>query len=170
MAFSHPSRVIFATSMALALTNFALAKPPIDEDTLPEGAIARLGTKQRCFFLSSAHAFLDGGRVLAIVSAGPQVFYRDLATGNLLEVKVPPFDDATALALSPNGRTLVVQDSKSVIAWSLALEKKLIEIPVKCGNRCSCKISGDGNRLFLARNNSIESWDLQTGESKIIAA
>jgi WD40 repeat protein len=154
----------------LSLPSFALAAPPIDEDALPEGAIARLGTRERYYFLPEAHTFVDGGHVIVMVTMDSQVFYRDVATGKLLQVKAPPFHDAMVSGLSANARTLVIQNAKSVIAWDLNSEKKALEIPIKTSDRCPCDISADGNRLVLVRENSLECWDIRTGRSKTIAS
>src|SRR2546430_10620563 len=99
----------FVFLMAASLVGgLAGGEPPIDEDALPQGAIARLGSRQRRWRDTFAHGFVDEGRTLVTVHAGPLLHYRDLASGRLVRVRQLGDFTPDAAALSADGRILAV--------------------------------------------------------------
>src|SRR5690242_7718341 len=121
----------FGFLIAVSLVGgLARAEPPIDEDALPQGAIVRLGSRQRRWRDTFAHGFVDEGRTLVTVHAGPVLHYRDLATARLLRVRRLGDFTPDAAALSGGGRILAVARGRMIELWDVLAEKKLREFVV----------------------------------------
>src|SRR5262245_12427650 len=112
----------------------AHAQPPVDEDELPPGAIARLGSRQRRWRDTFAHAFVDEGRTLVTVHAGPVLLYRDLKSGRL--IRTQQLDDYTpgAAALSTDGRVLAVAHGGTLEMWDVPGKKRLRDFAVNAND------------------------------------
>src|SRR5947209_14441064 len=113
-------RLRLAPIALVLLAAAACAQPAPDEDALPEGAIARLGSRQRRWRTVFDFTFVDSGKTLLLVHAGPQLAYRDVASGKLLRVRTLGTLAPEAAAISGDGRILAVQRRERIELWDVA--------------------------------------------------
>jgi RNA polymerase sigma factor (sigma-70 family) len=84
----------------------------------------------------------------------------DLATGQTIPLaKTPPIDYDTRLALTPDGRTLLISTTKGVIVWDMVHGKELRTLP---GAGEEIVVLPDGKSI-ITNNGSLQRWDLATG-------
>ncbi len=159
--------------VAVCHVGVARGEPPVDEDALPEGAIARLGSRQRRWRDTFAHAFADGGRTLVTVHAGPLVHYRDLATGRLLRAQRLGDYTPDAAALSADGRVLAAAHGGTVEVSDLTAGKRLREIVVNPGDPLGkepylVRLTPDGAAVLTALAGRVMSYDVKTGAPRLV--
>src|SRR5579871_429551 len=155
-------RVLVATT--------ALAQAQVDEDALPSGAIARLGSMQRRWRPVYAHTFVDHDSTLLTVHAGPRLFYRDVASGKLLRIREfenRVFDSAS---LSANGRVMATERHGTLQLWDVREGKLLRELALSDGTRnakCRFRLPADGSVLITSAAGRIDCWDVRTGQQRV---
>src|SRR5205085_2264989 len=115
-------------------------------DTLPEGAVARMGTVRfRHAGTIGGIAYSPDGKTLASVSfapgAGEKVRLWDLATGRERQC----LENSVAAAFSPDGKTLAVGTTDGVVQlWNDSTSREICRFPAKRETRIE--------RLLFARD------------------
>lgn len=85
----------------------------------------------------------------------------DLATGRTVPMeKTPPINEYTRLALTPDGRTLLLSTAESVIVWDMVHDKELATLQ---GAGEEIVVLPDGKSI-ITNNGSLQRWDLATGK------
>jgi WD40 repeat protein len=151
----------------------ARAEPPVDEDALPPGAIARLGSRQRRWRDTFAHAFVDQGRTLVTVHAGPVLHYRDLASVRLLRVRRLGDFTPDAAALSSDGRVLAVAHGGAISVWDVPGEKRVRELEVNPNDPRGrepflTRLTADGAAVLTAVEGRVVVHDVRSGVGRVL--
>lgn len=147
-----------------------MAQAIVDEDALPYGAIARLGSMQRRWRTVYAHTFIDHDSTLLTVHAGPRLFFRDVMTGRLIRVSNLGGQIFNSASLSANGRVLATERHGTLQLWDVPNGKALHEISLHDEARkfpCRFHLSADGSLLVTAVGGRLDCWDVQTGQQRI---
>lgn len=85
----------------------------------------------------------------------------DLATGQTMPLeKAPPIEIGTGLAVTPDGRTLLVSTAQGVIVWDMVQGKELRRLS---GAGEEIAVLPDGKSI-ITNNGSLQRWDLATGK------
>lgn len=96
-------------------------------------------------------------RILA-VPLPPARVERDPATGRILGQTMSPSSPVTALAVSPDGRTLAGQSGESVLQWDLAGGQRRNGPGLEPGAIKCAVLSGDGKTLISGHYNGVLAW------------
>jgi WD40 repeat protein len=153
----------------LLIASSALAQPVVDEDALPDGAIARLGSMQRRWRAVHAYAFVDHDATLLTVHQGPRLFYRDVASGRLLKMRPLGSQGFDAASISADGQTLAIERRGTLQLWDVTTGKVIREIPLHEEVRkepCRFRLSADGQTLVTAVGGRLDCWDVQAGRQR----
>jgi WD40 repeat protein len=166
-------RGLRVTIAALIVAGVARAEPPVDEDALPDGATARLGSRQRRWRDTFAHAFVDDGRTLLTVHAGPLLQYRDLATGRLIRVRKLGDFTPDAAALSADGKVLSIARGGALEIWDVPGERRLREFAINPNDARGrepylVRLTGDGSAALTADGGRVAVHDVKTGASRVL--
>jgi RNA polymerase sigma factor (sigma-70 family) len=103
--------------------------------------------------------FTPGGKIL---SSGLRRRVIDLATGKAEDMeKAPPIDWDTRLALTPDGRTLLISTAKGVIVWDTVRGKEVRKLPA-AGEVVVPLPDGKG---VITNSGMLQRWDLATGKA-----
>src|SRR5262249_22157955 len=128
----HPAALSLALAATLCVPPLHAAGPPPRRndrhgDTLPHGAVARLGTVRFRVPFPMCVAFSRDGKTLFSGGYGGQVHVLDPATGKELRRFGAHGLSISCLALSPNGRLLATggEQDKDVCLWDLATGKQV---------------------------------------------
>jgi RNA polymerase sigma factor (sigma-70 family) len=109
-------------------------------------------------FGHTGFVFLPDGKVLSSQQRPRAV---DLETGRNLEIaRLPAFDWDTHLALTPDGRTLLLASNKGVIVWDLK-EGKEGRTLKEAGEEVV--VTPDGKSI-ITNSGVLQRWDLTTGK------
>jgi WD40 repeat protein len=127
-------------------------------DPLPVGAVARVGTLR--FYDGdqyNALAFVAGGRVLASSTQGGPVRLWDTATGKELRALARHKYAASALAASPDGKTLATPAYEEPLLriWEVHTGKELRQLTAGAGGTRALAFAPDGKTLAAAAKDSI---------------
>jgi WD40 repeat protein len=130
-------------------------------DLLPAGAVARLGTLR---FRHEGEAFSlffsPDGKILASTCNDGLIFLWDSATGkelrriNTTPAKQEMSSHVSAIAFSPDGKTLASRDLYHVCVWDVATGKELRRIPV------NSFVPKERGKLFFSPDGKILAFDL----------
>jgi RNA polymerase sigma factor (sigma-70 family) len=148
-----------------------------DGDSLPQGALARLGTlRWRHPSGILALGFSRDGRTLVTAAGKGTIRYWDASTGKL-SVRVELGDDPIeALAVSPDGKMLATVGQSdqagtkrgSVRLWRFGMPTQLLHIDRPDGSILSLAFSPDGTQLATAGwDRGIHVWDARTGKERL---
>jgi WD40 repeat protein len=146
-------------------------KQNVRDDSLPEGALMRLGTRQRRVGAAQIAMTADGKSIISVVN-GKYVSVWDAQTGELREKRALPVDFCNSFSwLSPDGRWLITDGGrpKRVILVNIRTGKIEREIIVKDLELIdSADVSRRTNRIAVsyARNEEemkVKVWDIATG-------
>jgi RNA polymerase sigma factor (sigma-70 family) len=139
-------------------------------DPVPAGAVLRLGSlrlrhKTRIHSL----AFALRGDVLIAASDEGTIHFWKPATGE----KLRSLDDAGALAVSPDGKTLAAWQEETVVLWDVATGERLRKLSRPSGKAAGrspipLRFAPDG-RTIAARvgEDSASVWDVATGREQV---
>jgi WD40 repeat protein len=149
------------------------AEPPVDEDALPPDASSRLGSRQRRWRDTFAHAFVDDGRTLVTVHAGPTLHYRELASGRLMRVRRLGDFTPDAAALSPEGRILAVAHGGAIDVWDVPGQKRLRKFVVNPNDALGrepflMRLTSDGTAVLTAVEGRVVVHEVKTGRSRVL--
>ncbi|HEY7426821.1 MAG TPA: PQQ-binding-like beta-propeller repeat protein [Gemmataceae bacterium] len=145
-------------------------------DLLPEGAIARLGTLRfRHPFWVGGLAFTPDGKTLASSCWNGSVRFWDAATGKETRCfrgrpdPMPGRGPETFLdvAISPDGKVLIVESHETIYVWDMASGKELRRL--KGCNGFGFALAPDGKTLALGEGKDNAKWqvllrDVTTGK------
>jgi RNA polymerase sigma factor (sigma-70 family) len=115
-------------------------------------------TWNRKNFWPNSMVFTPDGKILSNDKDAPVL---DAATGERLgNDKMPRVGSDTRLALTPDGRTLLLSRPDGVVVWDLAAGKELRTIATA---KEEALVSGDG-KSFVTNDGLLERWDLASGK------
>ena len=104
------------------------------------------------------------GRLHAVSASERTVRVWDLATGKELQ-KLPLKEEISTVAVSPNGKELLVAESLVASLWSLQTGKKLREFGPHYGLVQALAFSADGERVITGDSDAlVRIWDARIGE------
>jgi WD40 repeat protein len=143
---------------------------PVNEEGLPPGAVARLGTTR---FRSTARALAISadGKTFLTVAGGRTVGIWDTATGKLTREFHLPGPAAYHSWLSPEGKWLAAYNGEQLEIWNLVTRKRQLLVPLR---PMHLAFSADDRTLAIAdylrdKGGRIHLWDLETGQGKLFA-
>lgn len=168
-----PSRSLPIALMLLALTASqvrAESPPRLDlyGDPLPDGALARMGTERMRHPYALRVVFAADNATLISVGQDQTVRFWDMTSGKLQRLQRVPHP---IRALSPDGRTLVLQSEKHLHLWDIAAAKEVqrIEAGKPAGNKqfVEVDISPDSKMIAtLDRDHTVLLWDTASGKER----
>jgi len=149
----------------------AEAGPPaakVDQfgDTLPAGAIARIGTVRWWYGQNQqgcSLSYLADGKSLVFCQSGKGLRMLDTTTGK--ELRRIEDNRITCFALSPDGKFLVTASSESpaVRVWEASSGRLLRQLPGVTGGTDAVAFSRDGKQLAAATGQQCaQVWDVAT--------
>jgi RNA polymerase sigma factor (sigma-70 family) len=110
-------------------------------------------------FGHTAIVFTPDGKIL---SSQQQPRAVDLETGREVKIaQLPPFNWDTHLALTPDGRTLLLGNNKGITVWDLKESKELRTLE---GAGEEMLVLPDGKSI-ITNNGALQRWDLETGKA-----
>jgi RNA polymerase sigma factor (sigma-70 family) len=149
------------------------AKADLNGDSLPAGAVVRLGTvRWRHGTRGNVVAFAACGK--EVVTGGPDGLLRvwDLATGRELRRLGTPIDHEAPLrhpsAVSASGRWAATSGKDGVHVWDVESGKELRQIKVeKMDNLMAVGLTPDGKSVLLSSHTEgVVLWDVATGKEQ----
>jgi RNA polymerase sigma factor (sigma-70 family) len=137
-------------------------------DTLPEGALARLGTMRlRHQDMTSSAVFIPDGKTAIVGDGRGNLVYWDVATGRELQRLTTTPSVIHALAISADGKMLASGSWGQVCFWDVASGQRLSTMKVNNDSVMQMLLTPDGNTLALrGQNNVIYLWD-RVGNKKL---
>ena len=154
----------------------ALAGAPAattSDDTLPEGAVVRLGTdrfRQEGEVLEVRYS--PDGSKLASISRDAIIIW-DARKGRQLRRLRPRNEEADAdrlssLAFSPDGEEIAAAGSSQIYVWEVETGLELLSFPISTGpgmmDGVAIRYSPNGERLAVGGSTSVLLYDTSTGE------
>lgn len=137
-----------------------------DGDRLPDGAVARLGSR-RLRDPGADHLFVwDSGKVVACFNEAT-VRWWDLKTGHYLRGWAAPGGQQTYF--SPDGRVAAVAAGNRLAVWDAWNDRRLRSFKVDTSRRVVAAISPDGRTVAVGTNDwdkpegRLRVWDVTTG-------
>jgi WD40 repeat protein len=157
-------------------TTTANPLPPVPRtdlygDSLPEGAIARLGTVRLRHAGLSDFVFQAGGKTILSAGSDRVLRFWDIGTGQQTRaVKLQgTAGPGSVVTLSPDGKTLVAHDQGKLIFWAVESGKEIKSLPAPKGDRRYLYFSPDGRTLAVGRSDwHVSFWDWQGGKEREI--
>lgn len=145
----------------------AANKPKLDVhgDSLPDEAIARLGTMRLRHGNGASLAFAPDGKSLLTAGGDRTIRTWDLASGRLLhEQRLPPGEFLTVAVLSPDGRLLAFKDYFGpLVLWDVACHQLRHQFAIE-GSCNHVVYSPDGKTLATFDESGwVRAWDVRTG-------
>lgn len=161
---------------ALSAGTGAGEQPRLDlfGDSVPEGAVVRLGTVGLRHAGASAVAFSADGRKLTSFGDDRVIRAWDPVTGRQLDAKPLPTVLYSPIAiLSQDGKWLGFQDTSDMQAFFLwDVEKHTLRHRLSLQERCwmcPAGFSPDGSTFVTTvKSGAILAWDVQTGKGRIV--
>lgn len=159
-----------AEAKASAPTDTARAQPrprlDLYGDPLPEGVLARMGTERLRHPSALRVMFAADGATLISAGQDQAVRFWDLASGKLQRSQHVPHP---IRALSPDGRTLVLQSEEHLHIWDIAAARDVQRIATGtlAGNKqlVEVEISPDGKTIAaFDRDRTVLLWDVASGK------
>ncbi|SRR5579883_939430 len=140
-------------------------------DSLPDGAIARLGTvRWRHGYMVEDLAYSPDGKSIAVVGGGRDITLWDAETGKEICQFPNRIDQPTRVAFSPDGKILATADrlSKLCRLWDVAAGKELRQLRGHQNDVRGIAFSPDGKRIATASaDETIRLWDLAGGKEQL---
>src|SRR5262245_30766335 len=158
-------RLVLSLTLVFVLSAAVPATPP-DEDALPAGATARLGSLKRYYGEPLTQAFVDKGRTLLLVYDGPKLVYRDVESGKLLGEWKLRRDLLEAADLSDDGRVLLTQSNEVVAVWNVESRKIVREFRYEYFAGYAT-LTPDGSKVLTFNEGELAAIDVRTGRSRI---
>jgi WD40 repeat protein len=143
-------------------------------DTLPPGAVSRVGTVRLRATADGMVLLADGKRLLT-VSGGRTIGRWDAATGKLLGESHLPGVHADNSALSPDGKLAAVGEEHGISVWDIATGKRMHFLQDQYGR---VAFSPDSKMLATSAYTSpkvdgpgkgtIHVWELASGKERVV--
>src|SRR5262249_32027606 len=138
-------------------------------DTLPPGAVARLGTVRfRHQMPLCALCFSPDGKVLASTAWDGTLCFWDAADGRLRRKVLLPgdFPFICSLAFSADGKIIATAGGweEGVYLWDVATGKRLHRFSHPVGRLAAIAVSPDGKLVATGESEAIVVWDATTGK------
>ncbi|OAI47711.1 hypothetical protein AYO44_09110 [Planctomycetaceae bacterium SCGC AG-212-F19] len=165
------TRILLLGFLAFALTAGFAAEaaesPRLEDNQLPEGAVARLGTtRMRHRHYVCAVAFSPDGKLLGSGGYDYTLNVWEVATGKRLWGASDQGYYVQAVAFSPDGKTIASSAGQGGIQlWEAATGKKLLRLQGHTQVVQSLRFAPDGKTLATASHDgSVRLWDPATGK------
>jgi WD40 repeat protein len=113
---------------------------------------------------------LDGNRVVNLLSDGTLQFWDRGKERGLMSFKLPPGDNQTALALSPDGKRVLLGEGTRAIIWDAEKGQVLHSLSRTGHAELSTGIgalSPDSERIITPSQNIVTVWRWRTGENQL---
>jgi WD40 repeat protein len=172
--------VVSALGLLVVVAAIGWAGEPVPTDSygdpLPPGAVARLGTLRfRHEGWGHSLGFTPDGKELASTSWEGQVYFWDAGSGRPLRQFRLPYPVALApleyaLAISPDGKTLVVADRVGVRLLDPVTGKQRLrlDVPPSGFDSAALRFSPDGKTLAVAADGvEVHLFDAATGRQRL---
>jgi RNA polymerase sigma factor (sigma-70 family) len=145
------------------------ARADLYGDSLPDGAVARMGSVRLRHAGLSDYVFLPGGRT--VLSAGRDGVLRswDVASGKQtrnvrLEGEGRPL---WCVTLSPDGKTVAAQDGEKLVLWDAVSGKEVKTLPHRKSTVGFLYFSPDGKTLAVGSGYApVSLWDWRQGKER----
>ncbi len=138
-------------------------------DSLPEGAVQRLGTLRMRYSTGIGDLiYLPDGR--AAVAAGGKVDIWDTADGQIVESHAVTDASVTGINVSADGTRLLVADSNSLVReYDLTTAEEIRQWPTEQSSLQSAHYSPDETHVLTtgSRPPTIKEWDLDSGDELV---
>jgi len=141
-------------------------------DPLPSGAIARIGSIRLRHAALSDLIYLPDGKTILSAGGDRILRYWDIATGkpmrnvNLQGASGP----GTCVTLSPDGKTLVAQDTQALVFWEVATGKELKKLPIGNQNFVSYMYFSPDGKILAVHSSpaTVSLWDWTEGKEHVL--
>ena len=160
---SVPATAQDSSSEATKATESA-GTPEAAEETLPEGAVARLRTSGMKLAPQVGHLlFTSNGKKLISAGKYSNACVWDASTGKLLQELTGHKGGVGSMSLAADDGTLVTADDEGVRVWDLGNGKQLCKIEIKDLTQPLVSIAADGKRIAIGgpKSATIEIYDIQ---------
>ncbi len=162
--------LLMSLASILALGMVAAAQEPTDSlgDSLPQGAVQRLGTLRMKYTAGvSDLRYLPDGR--GVVAVGGRIDIWDLAAGELEVTYQVSAASVGCMQVSKDGNRLLFRAGGDVLEWSLSEQKELHKFPTNQAGFKWAFYSPDETRVLTTGTTppTVKEFELATGKELI---